>query len=130
MGQGEGTVKLSLRIPASLHHTLQEQARENRRSLNTEIVHVINDGLATEQSIVGRVHELEQAWDSLSVHATWLETYLLAFKDGLLKRLPPETKIFVGEAVRTALNEGTLGSMLQLHGYRMKENGELARLPS
>jgi hypothetical protein len=38
MGQDEETVRLNLRLPASLHRDLQEQAKENNRSLNSEIV--------------------------------------------------------------------------------------------
>jgi hypothetical protein len=38
MGEEEGTVRLNLRLPASLHRELQEQAKENNRSLNSEIV--------------------------------------------------------------------------------------------
>jgi hypothetical protein len=49
MGEEEGTVRLGLRLPTSLHHRLQEQARENHRSLNSEIVAVLNHGLEAEQ---------------------------------------------------------------------------------
>jgi predicted DsbA family dithiol-disulfide isomerase len=49
MGEEEGTVRLNLRLPASLHRKLQELARENRRSLNSEIIDNLNITIRAHQ---------------------------------------------------------------------------------
>jgi len=50
MGEKEDTVRLVVRLPASLHLALQERAREHRRSLNSEIVFGLNAGLNIDQA--------------------------------------------------------------------------------
>jgi plasmid stability protein len=48
MGEEEGTVRLNLRLPESLHRKLQERAREHHRSLNSEIIDALNANAGRE----------------------------------------------------------------------------------
>jgi hypothetical protein len=52
MGEEEGTVRLNLRLPASLHRKLQERAREHHRSLNSEILGTLSDGLEAARTML------------------------------------------------------------------------------
>ena len=47
---GEETVPFSIRIPQSLKDYLQERARQNRRSMNQEVVLLIEQALAQEHA--------------------------------------------------------------------------------
>ncbi|GAB4396652.1 MAG: hypothetical protein OHK0052_18180 [Anaerolineales bacterium] len=42
----QSTVKLTIRIPAGLHHLLQQRARERKWSLNTQVVESLRENLA------------------------------------------------------------------------------------
>jgi Arc-like DNA binding domain len=59
MEEEEGTVRLNLRLPTSLHRKLQEQARAHHRSLNSEIVAAL--GVGGLQDLSGRMQWLEEA---------------------------------------------------------------------
>lgn len=41
----QSTVKLTIRIPAGLHHLLQQRARERKWSLNTQVVESLRENL-------------------------------------------------------------------------------------
>ena len=44
----ENTIKLTVRLPATLHSRLRHRARENHLSLNQTIIEVIQRGLDSE----------------------------------------------------------------------------------
>src|SRR5919109_3508815 len=64
MGQKEDTVRLVVRLPASLHQKLQEQAQARHRSLNSEIVHDLGLGLNSDETLQ-KMHELRAGIEPL-----------------------------------------------------------------
>ena len=61
MGEGEDTIRLGVRLPASIHHKLQEQAREHNRSLNSEIVTLLVAGLQANEILSQAEQTLSKA---------------------------------------------------------------------
>jgi len=106
MGEEEGTVRLGLRLPTSLHHRLQEQARENHRSLNSEIVAVLNHGLEAEQ-------KSEERFKTLGARIEEMQIDVQRLKEGLLPRLPAGTMDLIENAYLVAASRGkTLADLL------------------
>ncbi|KAB2381013.1 Arc family DNA-binding protein [Actinomadura montaniterrae] len=46
-------VRLSLRLPETLHARLVEQASADRRSLNSEILHLLENALGPAEGVAG-----------------------------------------------------------------------------
>jgi Arc-like DNA binding domain len=51
MGEDEGTVRLNVRLPTSLHRKLQESAKAHRRSLNSEMLVMLDCGLVAAEML-------------------------------------------------------------------------------
>jgi hypothetical protein len=110
MGEEEGTVRLGVRLPASLHHTIEQQAREHHRSLNSEIITLLGVGLRANQ-LLSETKQLLSEEDSrtrkieerLNAQGTLLER-LGTILQTLLDR-PPMMLDEEAEAIRKIVNE-------------------------
>jgi hypothetical protein len=67
MGEQAKTTRFGLRLPTSMYYALVEQARENDRSVNSEIIERLRDSLEMWQRLSGMeqklVETLERAKD-------------------------------------------------------------------
>jgi hypothetical protein len=112
MDEKEKVTRFELRLPASLRQKLEKRTRESRRSLNAEIVYVLNRGLVTEglgelrEDIKRRRENLKQA----------LYGYL------------PELTEMLEEARDAAAQKGmTLGEALEARIIELAEEGRSRR---
>jgi hypothetical protein len=64
------SVKLTLRLPQTMHERLRKRALESRRSLNTVIVETLQNGML--QTIdVGAQDQEERFWQALQENGLW-----------------------------------------------------------
>lgn len=74
-------VKLTVRLPKTLHHALQKKAREEMRSLNQTIVEGLWRALTMEaayESERDRAQRVLRESGLLASSPSWLETYIAA----------------------------------------------------
>jgi hypothetical protein len=57
------TVRISLRLPPALHTRLRESAQDDRRSLQGQIVWLLEHTMATREATGQRVHERDTRQD-------------------------------------------------------------------
>jgi hypothetical protein len=91
MGEEEKTVRFELRLPASLRQRIEEQAANNRRSLNSEITDRLSKSfdearqqiVETERRLIDRVQELE-------FRVAEISKYSQGFQGGMVMYVPQE----------------------------------------
>jgi hypothetical protein len=105
MGEEEETVRLNLRLPASLHRTLQERAREHHRSLNSEIIDTLRlERLERDQ--LREINERMTRLEDLSANAKKLTADMLRVKDEIISNLPVPTRELIANTERAAKLRG------------------------
>jgi hypothetical protein len=120
MGEQGKTIRFGLRLPASLYRKMQERARENDQSINSEIVATLHAALGakqilsdaeqklveTEQKLAYMDQELEARFKATGAQLEELRGEMQRIEEWMPVRLPPETSGVIARAEQVAARRG------------------------